>query len=90
VIWVEGEAGSGKTALVRQAVSRLSSEIRVPQATANELSTDVEFAVVDQLAAVAVVVVRVVVTSPTRICMAGAPQRRPPPQPGGDAVVARL
>jgi len=42
------------------------------------------------MAAVAVVVVRVVVTSATRICMTGAPQRRPVLQPvlqpGGDAV----
>jgi predicted ATPase len=52
VIWVEGDAGSGKTALVRQALSGLSSEVRVLQATADELSADVEFAVVDQLAAI--------------------------------------
>lgn len=52
VIWVEGDAGSGKTALVHQALSGLSSEVRMLQATADELSADVEFAVVDQLAAI--------------------------------------
>ena len=52
VIWVEGDAGSGKTTLVRQALSGLSAEVRVLQATADELSADVEFAVVDQLGAI--------------------------------------
>ena len=52
VIWVEGDAGSGKTTLVRQALSGLSAEVRVLQATADELSADVEFAVVDQLRAI--------------------------------------
>ena len=52
MIWVEGDAGSGKTALVRQAMSGLSAEVRVLQAAADELSADVEFAVVEQLAAI--------------------------------------
>jgi DNA-binding CsgD family transcriptional regulator/tetratricopeptide (TPR) repeat protein len=49
VVWVEGDAGSGKTTLVRQAVSRLPAGVRVLQAVADELSAGVEFAVVDQL-----------------------------------------
>ena len=52
VIWIEGEAGSGKTTLVRRAVSQLPAGIRVVQAAADELAADVEFAVVDQLAVI--------------------------------------
>jgi ATP/maltotriose-dependent transcriptional regulator MalT len=52
VAWVEGDPGSGKTALVHQAMTHLSPSIQVLRAVSDELAVDVPFAVVDQLAPV--------------------------------------
>jgi DNA-binding CsgD family transcriptional regulator len=52
VVWVEGEAGSGKTSLVRQALSQLPPNVRIRRATGEELAVEVEFAVMDQLTTV--------------------------------------
>ena len=52
VVWVEGEAGSGKTSFVRQALSQLPPDIRIRRATGEELAAEVEFAVMDQLTSV--------------------------------------
>jgi DNA-binding CsgD family transcriptional regulator len=50
VVWVEGEAGSGKTSFVRRILERIPDDVRVLRVAADELATDVAFAVVDQLA----------------------------------------
>jgi ATP/maltotriose-dependent transcriptional regulator MalT len=50
VVWVEGEAGSGKTALVRQALAALPEGFRVVRAEADELAQEVPYALVSQIA----------------------------------------
>jgi ATP/maltotriose-dependent transcriptional regulator MalT len=50
VVWVEGEAGSGKTAFTRQVLNGLPKDVRVARALCDELATDATFAMVDQLA----------------------------------------
>ena len=52
VIWVEGEAGSGKTALAHQAVKALPAGFSVVRAMADELAADVAYELVTQLGAV--------------------------------------
>ena len=52
VVWVEGEAGSGKTALVRQAVKALPSGFSVLKGQADELATDIAYELAVQLGAV--------------------------------------
>src|SRR5690242_19806268 len=49
VVWVEGEAGAGKTALLDRAVDALPPEFAVLRAEADELGGDVAFGVVGQL-----------------------------------------
>jgi DNA-binding NarL/FixJ family response regulator/tetratricopeptide (TPR) repeat protein len=49
VVWIEGEAGAGKTALLRAAVAALAADFRVVRAQADELAADVSFDVVAQL-----------------------------------------
>lgn len=56
VVWVEAGAGSGKTALLRQALAGLPAGFRVVRAEADELATDAPLAVVAQLAPVSPVV----------------------------------
>ncbi len=48
-VWVEGEAGSGKSALVRQVIAGLPAGFQVLRAEADELATDVSLAVAAQL-----------------------------------------
>ena len=50
VVWVEGEAGSGKTSFARQVRQGLPADVRVVRAVGDELASDVMFALVDQLA----------------------------------------
>jgi AAA ATPase domain len=52
VVWIEGEAGSGKTALVRRVLEGLPAGFSVLRAEADELSGDVAFGVVSQLGSV--------------------------------------
>ncbi len=52
VVWVQGEAGSGKTALVRRCVATLPAGFRVVRAQADELATDIPYELVGQLGAV--------------------------------------
>ncbi len=49
VVWIEGEAGSGKTALVDRVVETLPSAFAVLRADADELAIDVPFGVVAEL-----------------------------------------
>jgi DNA-binding CsgD family transcriptional regulator len=49
VVWVEGDAGSGKTALLRQATSSLPDRFQVIRGQADELATDVPFELLGQL-----------------------------------------
>src|SRR5580693_10544518 len=49
VVWIEGEAGAGKTSLLRAAVAALAADFRVVRAHADELAADVSFDVVAQL-----------------------------------------
>ena len=49
VVWIEGEAGAGKTALLRTAVAALAADFRVVRAEADELASGVAFDVVAQL-----------------------------------------
>jgi hypothetical protein len=49
VVWIEGEAGAGKTALLRAAVAVLAGEFQVLRAQADELAADMSFDVVGQL-----------------------------------------
>lgn len=49
VVWIEGEAGAGKTALLRAAVAVLAGEFEVVRAQADELASDMSFDVVGQL-----------------------------------------
>jgi DNA-binding CsgD family transcriptional regulator len=53
VVWIEGDAGFGKTALVRHAVASLPSEFTVVSAEADELSREQPFGVVSALGAAA-------------------------------------
>jgi ATP/maltotriose-dependent transcriptional regulator MalT len=50
LVWIEGEAGAGKTALLDQAVETLPAAFTVVRAEADELGADVPFDVVGQLA----------------------------------------
>ncbi len=43
VAWAEGEAGMGKTTLVRHVLAELPSEIQVQQVSADELASHVPF-----------------------------------------------
>jgi ATP/maltotriose-dependent transcriptional regulator MalT len=49
IVWVEGEAGSGKTSLVSQALRSLPAGFRVLRAQADELAVDVPFDVAKRL-----------------------------------------
>ena len=49
VVWVEGDAGSGKSALLRQATSSLPGGFQVIRGQADELATDVPFELLSQL-----------------------------------------
>ena len=49
VVWLEGDAGSGKTVLARRVVAGLAKQYRVVQAEADELAADEPLAVVAQL-----------------------------------------
>jgi len=49
VVWIEGEAGTGKTALLRQAVAALPSGFQLLRAEASEAASDVPFDLVGQL-----------------------------------------
>jgi len=49
VVWVEGDPGSGKTALVSQVVAKLPAAFVVLQAAADESTADQPFAVLEQL-----------------------------------------
>jgi hypothetical protein len=49
VVWVEGEAGSGKTAVLRRVLDGLPPQFSVLRAEADELSRDVAFGVAAQL-----------------------------------------
>jgi DNA-binding CsgD family transcriptional regulator len=49
VVWVEGEAGSGKTTLARRAVNVLPAGFTVLRAEADELAVDASMAVASQL-----------------------------------------
>jgi len=49
VAWVEGEAGAGKTTLVRQLLARLPAGFTVVRAEADELASDIPYAVAAQL-----------------------------------------
>jgi len=50
VVWIEGEAGAGKTALLDRALEMLPAEFAVLRAEADELAVDVPFWVTGQLA----------------------------------------
>jgi DNA-binding CsgD family transcriptional regulator len=50
VVWIEGAAGSGKTALVREVLGRLPAACQVLRAEADELAGDVPLDVLGQLA----------------------------------------
>src|SRR5271154_3211401 len=49
VVWVEGDPGSGKTALVSRVVAKLPAGFVVLQAAADESPADQPFAVLEQL-----------------------------------------
>jgi len=51
VVWIEGDAGFGKTALVRRVIATLPSDFAVISAEADELSREQRFGVVNQLGA---------------------------------------
>ena len=53
MVWIEGDAGSGKTAVVRRVVEALPSGFSVLRAEADELSRDVALGVVSQFGPVA-------------------------------------
>jgi DNA-binding CsgD family transcriptional regulator len=53
VVWIEGDAGVGKTALLRQAVSALPSGFQLLRAEASELAGDVPFDLICQLGEIA-------------------------------------
>ena len=50
VVWIEGAAGSGKTALLREALARLPAACQVLRAEADELAGDVPLGVLGGLA----------------------------------------
>ena len=50
VVWIEGEAGAGKTALLDRATDALPPAFTVLRAEADELGADVAFGLVEQLA----------------------------------------
>ncbi len=49
VVWISGEAGSGKTQLLRKALRDLPTDFRIVRAEADELAHDVAFDLVGQL-----------------------------------------
>ena len=49
VVWVEGDAGLGKTALVRHVVGHLPAEMQVTHAQGDELATERPFELARQL-----------------------------------------
>ena len=49
VVWIEGDAGAGKTALLRAAIKVLSADFQVQWAEADEMASDFPFAVLAQL-----------------------------------------
>ena len=49
VVWVEGEPGLGKTALVRDAMGRAPAGMRVRRTNADELATDIPFELAGRL-----------------------------------------
>ncbi len=49
VVWIEGDAGSGKTALARRVVDDLLADFQILRAEAEELAADVSLAVVAQI-----------------------------------------
>jgi DNA-binding CsgD family transcriptional regulator/tetratricopeptide (TPR) repeat protein len=49
VVWVEGEAGFGKTALVRHALKQAPAGMQVLEAQADELATEVSFELASRL-----------------------------------------
>jgi DNA-binding CsgD family transcriptional regulator len=51
VVWVEGDAGMGKTALVRHVVSQLPAEFQVERVQGDELANDRAFELARQLGA---------------------------------------
>jgi DNA-binding CsgD family transcriptional regulator len=51
VIWIEGDAGHGKSALLRRAISLFLERFHVIRAQADELATDVPFELSSQLGA---------------------------------------
>jgi AAA ATPase domain len=51
VVWIEGDAGFGKTALVRRVIATLPAEFAVVSAEADELAREQPFGVVTQLGA---------------------------------------
>ena len=51
VVWVEGDPGFGKTALVRHALGRMPTGVRVYEAHADELATEVPFELAGRLGA---------------------------------------
>ena len=52
VVWIEGAAGSGKTALLRECMTRLSPAFRLLRAEADELAGDLPFGVVAQVGSI--------------------------------------
>jgi ATP/maltotriose-dependent transcriptional regulator MalT len=50
VVWIEGEAGSGKTGLLGALVDRLPADVRLLRAEADELAADASLDLVGQLA----------------------------------------
>jgi hypothetical protein len=52
VVWIEGDAGFGKTALVRRVLAALPSDFIVMSAEADELAREQPFGVVSRLGAV--------------------------------------
>lgn len=52
VVWIEGEAGSGKTVLARRALSALPGRSDVVRATGDEYTRSTSFALAEQLAPV--------------------------------------
>ena len=51
VVWVEADAGFGKTALVRHALARMPAGMQVQEAHADELATEVPFELAGRLGA---------------------------------------
>jgi DNA-binding CsgD family transcriptional regulator len=51
VVWVEGDAGTGKSALVRHSLERVGDDFVMLRAEADEAAADLSFALVEQLGA---------------------------------------